>query len=79
MDVAGLVDDGVAVDLARVAAGVVGRGAADVHRPRAVVVVRGAEARDPRHHLLLDGHDHLPLLVDPRHLLIMISFLQSQH
>ena len=78
VDDAHLGDHGIAVDLAHVAAGVFALGLAQMQRPGAVAVVRRAETRNPRHQMLVDGHDHLTVQMNPRHLFNIILRRQCQ-
>jgi len=54
--------------LTHVATGVLRLGLAYVQRPRSFTVVWGTETRDPRHQVLVDGHNHLTIQMNPRHL-----------
>ena len=63
-----LADHGITVDLTHVMTSVFRLGPADVEQPRSLVIMRNAETRNPRHHLPVDGHDHLPVQMHPRHL-----------
>ena len=68
VDDADLSDHWVAIDLTHVATGVLRLGLAYVQRPRSFTVVWGTETRDPRHQVLVDGHNHLTIQMNPRHL-----------
>ena len=51
-----------------VSASVFGMNSANVQLPGALMIVRDAESANSGHHLSVDGEDHLPVQMHPRHL-----------
>ena len=70
VQVAGLGDHGVGVDLAHVVALVLGLDIPDGEGPGVVAVVDDVEARDAGDDVATDGEDHLAVDVHPGHLVI---------
>ena len=70
VQVAGLGDHGVRVDLAHVVTLVLGLDVLDVEGPGVVTVVDDIEPGDPGDDVPPDGEDHLAVYVDPGHLVV---------